>query len=183
MPITLLKELNQAKFLGEFGYSAPGICYYICEYVEEKIWAKPGVSSLKDAVEAAKNVTPATIIKASKAKSLAQKRGKQHGTPQSFYPSLNTPLKTNSLYRIGLWFDKATNAAPPDATKNNHEAIVITGTGSDIVFLEPNFGFYQGQGNVTFPTNKDVLEGEIKNLYTADNYFATNFTYSLVRSL
>ncbi|MEI8571883.1 hypothetical protein U737_21045 [Methylomonas sp. LW13] len=183
MPITLLKSLAQAKFLGEFGYSSEGICYYICEYVEEKIWAKPGVGAFKDAVKAAESVIPSTIIKAGKAKNLAQKGGGVHGTPQDNYPSLNTPLKINSLYRIGLWFGALNDKAPASATENNHEAIVITGAGSDIVFLEPNFGFYRGQGGAMFPTNKDVLEGEIKALYTAVNYFATNFTYSRVRGL
>lgn len=182
MPNTLLKELDQGKFLGEKGYSSEGVCYYISEYVQQKVWGKPPVGTFDQAVEAAKHAVPATIIKAAKAKNLSQKGGEAHGVLQrDNYAKLAVPLKPNSVYRIALWFGSASEA-PDDADDHNHEGIVVTGTGSNVVYLEPNWGFYQASdANLT---NKAVLESAIKALYDGNGHdHAENFTYLRVRGL
>ncbi len=176
-----LKELDQGKFLGQKGYSSSGVCYYICEYVQEKVWNRPVVGTFDKAVEAVKNVVPATIIKAAKAKSLSQKQGKK--IAQRTYGTLATPLLINSLYRVSLWFGLA-GEAPDDADDQNHEAIVITGSGAEIVFLEPNWGFYQGDADLVNVTNKDVFEAAVRALYYSHAHgHAENFCYERIRGL
>lgn len=183
MAYTKLKELDQGKFLGEKGYSSSGVCYYICEHVQEKVWNRPVVGAFDKAVEAAKNVVPATIIKAAKAKNLSQKGGDDHGVAQRNYGTLATPLRINSLYRVGLWFGEAGDA-PDDADDQNHEAIVITGSGAEIVFLEPNWGFYQGDADFVAVTNKDVFEAAVRALYDGNGHdHAENFHYERIRGL
>jgi hypothetical protein len=183
MAVTMLKELVQRKLLGDTGYSATGVCYYISEYVQDKIWGRPAVGTFAKAVELAKGAIPATIVKAAKVKNLAQKGGQAHGIAQKLdYPTLNTPFKINSLYRVCLWVGPESEA-PADADDINHAAILVTGAGAEVVFLEPNFGFYQGTPDATSVTNKDIFEEGVKALYLADTIKAVNFRYKRVRGL
>lgn len=183
MAVRLLKELDQGKFLGDsgLGYSSGGVCYYICEYVQEKVWCRPAAGSFENAVELAENVVPYTLIKAAKAKNLAQKGGRV--VAQRNYVVVDAPLNPNSLYRVGLWFG-AQAAAPNNAGHQNHEAIVVTGAGANIVFLEPNWGFYQGEEDLVNFTNKAVFEAGVRELYDGHEHcHAENFHYERIRGL
>lgn len=182
MAYELIKSMSQGKFLGDKGYSSGGVCYYISEYVREKVWCRPGAGSYDKAVEIAKSIVPLTIIKAGKAKNLAQRGGL--AVAQKAYPTLNTPFKINSLYRVGLWFGEP-GEKPTNASHQNHEAILVTGTGAKVLFLEPNWGFYESDADTVSATNKDAFEAAVKDLYDGGNgtYHVDNFHYKFARSL
>ncbi|WP_306359884.1 hypothetical protein [Nocardia sp. CC227C] len=171
MPTTKLKECPQELWLGDVGYSSGGICYYMSEYVRESMWN--GVKKFSEAVEVAKNAVPATIVKAGKAKNLRDKGGEAHGKAQQTYHQIPADLAANKVYRVGLWFGK--NGKNPDSAQHqNHEAVVLTSGGTEVVFFEPNFGFYHADENTT---RKAAFEGAVRALYTGNGDHAENFHY------
>lgn len=176
MDLTKLKECPQELWLGDYGYSSEGICYYMSEYVRENIWGVD-VKTYKGAIEAAKKAIPATIIKAGKAKNLRDRGGDRH--PQDVYVTVPANLAAYKVYRVGLWFGDSSEAPATPATQN-HEAVVITGQATDVVFFEPNFGFYHASEDGT--TLKDVFESAVNSLYGPDSH-AENFHYQRERSV
>lgn len=173
-----IKEFVQNKFLGDkFGHSKDGVCYYVSEYTEQQIWKRPEVGSYETALQAARNAVPQKMIVAAKAKNLNQRR-----VPQEFYPEITTSLAINSVYRVGLWAGDQ-YVGPATQQENNHEAILVTGTGGKIIFMEPNFGFYESDRDAMNTTNKDAFEWAVDDLYSDTNWCALNFTYKRVRHL
>lgn len=83
-----------------------------------------------------------TIVKAGKAKNLRDKGGLDHGVAQQHYVRVPADLDANKVYRVGLWFGDV-NSNPVTPQSQNHEAVVVTSGGTEVVFFEPDFGFYR----------------------------------------
>ncbi len=176
MSNTKLKECPQKLWLGNSGYSHEGICYYMSEYVEKTLWGD--VKTFDQAVDAAKKAVPDTIIKAGKAKNLKDRAGLAN-PQQNGYASINGGLAEKTMYRIELWFGSR-NENPTAGDDVNHEAICITGTGREVLYFEPNFGFYHANHGTW--NNQRVLEQYIDSLYQTEDW-ATNFHYRRIRKL
>lgn len=177
MPLTVtkLKECPQALWLGDRGYSSEGICYYMSEYVRITIWG--AARTFRAAKTAAEEAIPATIVKAGKAKNLRDRGG--DAVPQEVYTSTG-PLAGRSLYRVGLWFGDISEA-PDDAHHQNHEAVAVTANQHEVVFFEPNFGFYHARN--TGQTLQAIFQAGVRSLYTPTDDHAENFHYKLARYL
>lgn len=180
MPNVKILECPQALWLGDVGYSSAGVCYYMSEYVEEKVWGD--VASFKEAVEAAEKAVPQTIINAGKAKNLRDRAG--DAVPQIAIEDYSRPaggLDDETMYRVIMWFGKQ-DENPTNASSVNHEAIAIAGSGGHAVYFEPNFGFYRCENVAAGWNNRRALEQYIDSLYQPGSY-ATNLSYRKIRKL
>jgi hypothetical protein len=177
MVLTKLKECPQGLWLGNLGYSKDGVCYYMSEYVRDKILGVD-VKTFKDVVEAAKKAVPDHIIKAGKAKNSIARGGK--AISQDEYDDALANLAANKVYRVGMWVNTIGKWPALDISQN-HEAVVITGAASEVVFFEPNFGFYHAKQDLT--TLLDVFKEAVNSLYDPVGYFAMNFHFQVERSI
>jgi hypothetical protein len=187
MPPIKLKEIAQVTWLrGGGGPSKSGVCYYMCNYVEGRSgpWNKP--ETFAKAVEAARNFGAAAAMM-NYAKALSLRHAPQQpppapgGQPRSYQPVTQT-LVANHIYRAELWVgDLAQAAGAP-----NHELLIVTGPGpSDVIYFEPNFGFYQAQPPPSY-NNRQLLEYEIDQKYrslASQPLTARNFRYCRVRGI
>ena len=171
MPLVSLKQITQDTWLRNGGGpSRSGVCYYMCNFIEGDtgIWNKP--ASFADAVNTAQNFGQGTaMMNYAKAQSLRK-------APQiPAYPAVGGALTANSIYRVCLWVDKiaVTPAAP------NHEILALTGNANDIVYFDPNSGFFQASN--AGMNNRQALEFFINQQYSPAMHTA-NFQYLLVRS-
>jgi len=170
MPLIKLKEIGQDTWLrGGGGPSKSGVCYYMCDYVEGRSgpWNKP--ETFAKAVEAARNFGAGTaMMNYAKNRSLASE--KQTGN----YQAVNGDLAGNQTYRAELWVGDSGKfkGDPP-----NHEILIVTGpTPNQIIYFEPNFGFYQVQPhNVT--NGRVSLEQEIEGQYRGHSLTVRGFRY------
>jgi hypothetical protein len=171
MNLVTLKKIEQDIWLSSGGgLSKYGVCYYMCNFLESDlgIWNEPG--SFINAVESAKNFGQGTAMM-NYAKS--QNSQKQPQANPNLYRVLDR-LDQNSIYRVQLFV----GTPIPNRGEVNHEIIAVTGDNDEIVFFEPNFGFYQPQeGN----HNREDLESAVQQLYTQDNVY--NFEYYKVRDI
>lgn len=180
MPIVKHKEVPQELWLGDYGYSKDGVCFYMSEYVQTKTWAD---GSYDDVVKAAKVAVPDTIMKAGKAKNLADRRRTKMFTE---WPTYSSPaaLADNRIYRIALWFGNPAHAPATSANPligRNHAAVAATGQGGSVLLFEPNFGFYES--TTPAANQKTLLETLINSLYAATGDTARNFIYLRGRGL
>jgi hypothetical protein len=182
MPVTLdkLKEVPQGSWLGELGYSTDGVCFYMSDWVDKNTWVKGNYLAC---VATSRTAIPATIMKAAKAKNLADRtRSVMLGLNGTF---TDITLAANTIYRVNLWFGTAP-APGPGIDGVNHSAIAATGPAGKVLFFEPNFGFYiASQAGQTYNT---VLQSAIELLYnptgtTVNPDIATNFIYLAGRKL
>ena len=175
MPLVKLKEISQDTWLHSGGGpSRGGVCYYMCNFIESSlgIWNKPG--TFANAVTSAKNFAQGTaMMNYAKAQSLKK-------APQTIgYTALNgAALQQNKIYRA--WLHVESKTAPTTDNTPNHEIMIITGSGNDVIYFEPNFGFFQ----VSDPTmnNTQAVEFFIKQQYGA-TYDVRNFGYLSVRAI
>ena len=182
MPVTIdkLKEVPQSSWLGDLGYSRGGVCFYMADWVDKHTWLKGNYLAC---VATSRTAIPATIMKAAKARNLADRtRAVMLGLNGTF---TSLTLAANTIYRVNLWFGKA--PAPTAGIGGvNHSAIAATGPAGTVLFFEPNFGFYiASQDGQTYNT---VLQTAIDLLYnptgtTVNPDIATNFIYLLGRKL
>ena|SRR5437868_1378576 len=169
MSLVPLKQIGQGTWLKPGGGpSARGVCYYMCNFIDQGIWKKP--SSFPDAVKASANFVQGTaMMNFAKAQSL-------RGAPQiPVYPQITTALAANSVYRIGLWVDAAT-LQPGNP---NHEIIAMTGNADDIIYFDPNFGFFQASN--AGMNNRQALEFFVNQQYGPGSHTG-NYQYLQVRS-
>ncbi|WP_455628815.1 hypothetical protein [Parabacteroides chinchillae] len=145
MALVKLKAISQDTWLRSGGGpEKKGVCYYMCNFLisEHGIWHK--LRSFMEAVEAAKDFGQGTaMMNYAKAQNVAGK-----SQTANYPPSSGTALAHNSIYRGELWIGNASATLGPA----NHEILIITGNGDDIIYFEPNFGFFQasnvGMNNV-----------------------------------
>ncbi len=165
---TRLRSISQSGFLGALGYSNGGVCYYMSNYIEKTIWANPG--SVTAAAQAAKRFTSITIMMAfARAQNLRARGGEALGQQAL---AVAGALTNDRIYRMGIWIggEQETPAGP------NHELIFVTGSGREVVFFDPNFGFYQCQGGI----DKEMVEQHVISLYKPGK--VASFMYRDVRA-
>lgn len=171
MPLVKLKAIEQATWLRSGGGpERGGVCYYMCNFIEsgKGPWDNPG--SFVNAVTKAQDFGLGTaMMNYAKSQNL-------RGAPQAGYAAVAGALTANRIYRGELWVGAA-NAVPGAA---NHEIVIVTGNNDDIIYFEPNFGFYQPTqaGN----NNRQALEYHINQQYQASGRQAASFAYYNVRS-
>lgn len=172
MPLTKLKRIDQGTWINYGGGpSARGVCYYMCNFLESDkgIWHKPG--TFEAARKAAETFAAGTAMM-NYAKAQNSRKAPQIGV----YPIVAGALQNNRIYRVGLWFGP-TDQVP---LAPNHEVILITGEGQDVIYFEPNFGFFQpSQAGLN---NREAVEYYINQQYGPD-YHAGSFQYYNVRSI
>lgn len=168
MALVKLKEISQNTWLRSGGgLEKYGVCYYMCNFLmsEHGIWHK--LVDFEQAVDSAKNFGQGTaMMNYAKIQNL-------NNEPQNSYPLLNVGvLASNSIYRGELWVGNTT--APIGAA--NHEILIITGNGNDIIYFDPNFGFFQASN--AGMNNVQALEYCIAQQY-GPNYHVGSFGYLL----
>lgn len=173
MPAEPLKQIKQDTWLHSGGGPARGgVCYYMCNFIESNggPWNSPG--SFDGAVEAAQNFgTGVAMMNYAKAQNLRK-------APQRQYSRVDGALATNRIYRAGLWVgDLGTAVGEP-----NHEIIIVTGNNNEIVYFEPNFGFFKASHDNC--NNREALEYCINQQYglAKPPMHAARFEYQDVRS-
>lgn len=172
MPLTSLKQIAQETWLHSGGGpSAGGVCFYMCNFIEstQGIWNNPG--TFANAVNAAKDFAKGTaMMNYAKAQSLRR-------APQSNYIAVGTtPLASNRIYRAELYVGAATSAVGAP----NHEIMIVTGSNNDVIYFEPNFGFFQASN--TGMNNTQAIEHFIAQQY-GPNYRVGSFRYMSVRAI
>jgi hypothetical protein len=143
----------------------------MCSFIEgdKGPWDNPG--SFTNAVTYALNFGQGTaMMNYAKAQNL-------RSAPQiAGYVAVAGALAANRIYRAELWAG-AVGVAPGAA---NHEILIVTGNNDDIVYFEPNFGFYQP--TLAASNNRQALEYHINQQYNPFGMQAANFAYYNVRS-
>ncbi|MCL6591595.1 MAG: hypothetical protein K6U80_16795 [Firmicutes bacterium] len=176
MPLTKLKAVEQNTWLRSGGGpERDGVCYYMCNFIEsdQGPWDNPG--SFANALSSARDFGQGTaMMNYAKAQNLR----KAPQNPLELYQNLmGNALEADRIYRGCLWVGKE-NERPG---MPNHEIIIVTGAvNNDIVYFEPNFGFFQPSE----PTlnNREALEYWINQQYRGSGWVADYFRYYNVRS-
>lgn len=167
MRATRVKSFRQDSLLSRGGPASGGVCYYLCNYVESKIWC---VRSYKECLEAVGSFVPGTAMNYAKSQNVQSYRQKSYDGPL-------TTFRSTVLYRIGVCIYPAGNllSAP------NHELIMVTGPRDRALFFDPNFGFYElvENGGTLTPA---AFENYLDTLYRP-GWQAGSFDYRLVRRL
>jgi len=142
----------------------------MCNFLESNTWLNPGFNG---AIEAALNFGQGTAMM-----NYAKAQNSRYAPQVARYPVVTGSLQLNRIYRGAFWVD-AIGVAPEIIP--NHEIIIITGGNpGDIVYFEPNFGFYQPT-IVGGLTNRGAMENEIRGLYLPTHQ-VRNFEYLNVRN-
>lgn len=173
MPLESLKKISQDTWLHSGGGpSAGGICYYMCNFIESSqgIWNNPGsfANALTSARDFAQGSTMMSYARAQNLRKLEQE-------DLSSYAAVNGTLPVNRIIRIAL--EVGNNGGQP-----NHEMVAITGDNNDIVYFEPNFGFFRpSEVNMN---NRQALEHFVNQQYVAlgNGLTASHFVYHNVRA-
>jgi hypothetical protein len=177
-----LKAFGQSQILGQYGYSHGGVCYYMCNFIESDKgpWDQP--NTFAAAKEKAKNFTEYNaMMNFAKAQNLKAKGGAAHGIQQNLQGvAVAGALANNRIYRIELWAGEA-NKNPENADSIDHEIMAVTGTGAEIVYFEPNFGFWAPTEDGA--TNRVALENAVKAQYTSIGWHALNFKFYNLRGI
>jgi hypothetical protein len=155
MAVTKLTELDQSKFLIGGGPAQHGICYYMCDYMENHVnspWKKP--ASFVAAKTGVTRMPTVAVVNAGRSYSL-RKVLQLDGYTDAL------PLKDNSIYRVWLEVDagKGLTGHP------NHETMMLTGSG-EIILFDPNFGFYH-LDNIAGNAYHTAFETQLTTLYGA----------------
>ena len=119
-----------------------------------------------------------TIINSGKAKNMLDRKRTKMFAQWNTYGQLPS-LDAKKVYRIALWFGSIANAPPIAPFGQNHAAVVLTGTGNNVLFFEPNYGFYEATDLVK--SRKQLLEDSISGLYAPD--VAVNFIYKVGKTV
>ena len=99
------------------------------------------------------------------------------GASQSRYEAVSDALNANRLYRAELWVGGVNDRAGAA----NHEIVLVTGANdSEVVYFEPNFGFFHPVEDGL--NNRQAVEHFIEQQYQASNMKTANFAYHNVRS-
>jgi hypothetical protein len=175
MALVSLKKIEQDTWLKTGGGpSRGGVCYYMCSFLESDLgtWNKPG--TFVAAVSSAQNFAAGTaMMNYAKAQSLKK-------APQTlltaYLERAATGLTANRIYRAALWV----GAIGGVVGEPNHEIIIVTGSNNDVVYFEPNFGFFQASD--AGKNNAQAIEFFINQQYGQYNMKAGNFQYMNVRS-
>jgi hypothetical protein len=174
MPLTPLKQISQTLWLNTGkGPEREGLCYYMCNFIESDNgpWNRPG--SFANAVTAAQNFAQGTAMmnyaKAQNTRHMPQRNG--------YIPVDHSALANNRLYRVELYIGPAQEL--PGLP--NHEILVVTGNDKDVIYFDPNFGFFQASDDNL--NNRQALEGWIKHYYAGSNQQAAFLGYRDVRSI
>lgn len=167
MQATRVKYFRQGVSLSGGGPASDGVCYYLCNYVESKIWCK---QSYEECLKAVDSFVPDTAIKYAKSQNVQFYRQKSYNGNLSMFSS-------GVLYRIELCTYSAGNLP----TAPNHELIMVTGPRDRALFFDPNFGFYElvENGGTLTPA---AFENYLDTLYRP-GWQAGGFGYQLVRRL
>jgi len=169
MPLLKLRTFDQGSFLVGGGPNSRGVCYYMCNFIEGEKgpWHQPGTYAA--AVEEARNFTSGlAMINFAKAQSLRK-------LPQlGGYDHVAGPLAANRIYRIEYGVGD-----PPLGV--NHETIAVTGAGNEIVYFEPNFGFFEA--TLANANNREAFEYHVRAQYQGIGMDVANFAYKNVRSI
>jgi len=171
MALTTLKNISQGTWLNNGGGPEQriGLCYYMSNFIEsdQGIFNNPG--SFANTLTSAQNFAQGTaMINYAKAQLT-------RSAPQiAAYPTVAGALANNRIYRACLWFGLTTSA--PGIP--NHEFIIVTGNNDDVIFFEPNFGFFQASN--AGMNNRQAVEYFINQLY-GPNSHTGNFQYYNVR--
>ena len=180
MPIRLLVSFDQSTMLDDFGPSADGVCYYLCNYVEEKVWFCP--MNYEAARAAAINGIRyrRSLINYAKAQNIRNDRQQNYG--------MNMPsfFVYDRIYRVALQVVRTLQR--PQPFRQNHEMIICTGeynsqtNSCKLLFFEPNFGLYE-----IIAHGRHIMRSRFENyvdaLYRQNGSSAVNFTYRNVRSI
>ncbi|MDR2814506.1 MAG: C58 family peptidase [Prevotellaceae bacterium] len=173
MALETLKTIGQGTWLNPGGgLSKGGVCYYMCNFLESElgIWSKP--ESFANAVNKAKDFGQGTAMM-----NYAKAQNSQGKVQQDGYAVVNGPLKNNRIYRVML---AVVEDGAEDTLSPNHEMIAITGEGDEIVYFEPNFGFFRpSDGNMN---NREALEHFVNQQYAGKRQ-VTYFAYRDVRGI
>lgn len=169
MPLTKLKAISQDTWLHSGGGpSRDGVCYYMCNFIESDKgpWNNPG--SFANAVTAAQNFAQGTaMMNYAKAQNL-------RSAPQQFYNPVAGTLDNNRIYRAELTLNKQGKFF------GHHEIVIVTGNNNDIIYFEPNFGFFQASDSGL--NNRQALESYIAQQYKDSGLQVSGFGYYNVRS-
>ena len=134
-----IKSFAQDDFIGKGSPSKDGICYYLCNYIDEKLWI-----SLKDYEEGkqkARDFIPLNAINYAKAQNLLYEQ-----IDDGYDNTIE--LKENNLYRMRFFIKDEDTVVSYDDDGNpkaNHEVIFITGA-NRILLFDPNVGFLEFVG-------------------------------------
>lgn len=175
MSLTKLKETSQITGLQSGGgLERNGICYFMCNFIESDLGPWNRLDSFETAITKAERFEYwTTMINFAKAQSSKKSPIKDLNQ----YQKVVGALEGNRIYRGALWVGKTLPAG-----ESNHEIIMVTGTtDSDILYFEPNFGFFQSD----FRPNRNGLERYIREQYHQLNpsLEVDNFVYYNVRNL
>lgn len=171
MTLVKIHAFDQNTFIGTGGGPAKdGICYYMCNYVEANIWKAP-ITYAGGKTKATDFGNYGAMVNYAKAQNVQK-------YAQKSYASLSgTHFSKNSLYRVGVWIgDHGSTPGNP-----NHELIMITGPHNEIVFFDPNFGFYEIQA----PSNENLndFKAALAQLYGSIHMDVSSYEFMKVRSL
>lgn len=140
-----LHEFSQDTFVHGLGSSSKGgVCYYMCNYVEENIW-----SNVKTYDEAKTKAINFTDYK--KMMNVAIVTNHIYGQNTNYNRNV-TNFSPNSLYRVEVGINS-------DVV--NHEIIMITGN-REFVFFDPNYGFLLCDG-YTVQDFRDCMDTLYRN--------------------
>jgi hypothetical protein len=177
-----IKAIGQGEFLGKLGYSAGGVCYYMCNFVESEKgpWDQP--NTFANAKAKAKSFSEFNAMMAfAKAQNLKNKGGEAHGSAQQIpNTAIAGALATGRIHRMAIWIGAA-NENPANANSLNHAVMALTGDGNEILYFEPNFGFWAPKEDGA--SNRVALENAIKAQYVAIGMHAENFKYLNLRGI
>lgn len=131
-----IKHFSQSEFIGPGSMSKNGICYYLCNYVDEKVWN--GLLNYDDGVQKAREFIPLPAVNYAKAQNLLY--GQQDGYVVPFRNFLE-----NKLYRMSFTIEDESFDVRYDEDGKpypTHEVILITGPDKTLLF-DPNEGFLE----------------------------------------
>lgn len=173
MSILSLKNISQGTWINTGGgpEARIGLCYYMCNFIESNqgIWNAP--ATFQNALKTAQNFAQGTAM-INYAKAQLTRNAPQIAT----YASTTSALLNNRLYRCCFWFGPTTSPIGIP----NHEILILTGNNDDVIYFEPNFGFFQ-PSNIGM-NNRQALEYYISQQYGGTMHVG-NFEYLNIRGL
>lgn len=179
MPIRLLVSFDQSTMLDDFGPSADGVCYYLCNYVEERVWYCKGYDAARKAAMNGIGYRRSLI-------NYARAQNIRNDIQQNYGMNMPRFFVCGRIYRAALQVVRTMQR--PQPFRQNHEMIICTGeynsqtNSCKLLFFEPNFGLYE-----IIAHGRHIMRSRFENyvdaLYRQNGSSAVNFTYRNVRSI
>lgn len=166
--------------LDDFGPSADGVCYYLCNYVEEHVWCcrKNYDAARATAIDMIRHRN--SLINYARVQNIRNHRQQNYG--------MNMPkfFRHNRIYRVALQVEDTIQR--PQPFRQNHEMIICAGNydsqtnSCKLLFFDPNLGLYEITAGGRHIMRRR-FENYIDAQYIVVNSSAVNFTYRNVRSI